>query len=114
MSATSANFSVRVVRNAFKTAIRERLLMENPAGVDFIDPIKRRHENHRRRAFTLPELQKLLAASEGSEWKGLVLVGLYLGQRLGDIARLRRSRNLFAGRCIRSPFIVFVTRQRVY
>ena len=59
MSATSANFSVKVVRNAFKAAIRERLLSENPAGVDFIDPIKRRAENHRHRAFTFPELQKL-------------------------------------------------------
>jgi integrase len=88
MSAASANFSVKVVRNAFKAAIRERLLTENPAGVDFIDPIKRRNENHRRRAFTVAELQKLLAASEGSEWKGLVLAGLYLGQRLGDITRL--------------------------
>ena len=88
MSATSANFSVKVVRNAFKGAIRERLLTENPAGVDFIDPIKRRNENHRRRAFTVAELQKLLAISEGTEWKGLVLAGVYLGQRLGDIATL--------------------------
>jgi integrase len=89
MSAVSANFSVKVVRNSFKSAIRERLITENPAGVDFIDPIKRRaSENHRRRAFTLAELQKLLDASEGSEWKGLILAGLYLGQRLGDIARL--------------------------
>ena len=31
MSATSANFSVKVVRNAFKAAIRERLLSENPS-----------------------------------------------------------------------------------
>jgi integrase len=88
MSATSANFSVKIVRNAFKTAIRERLLTENPAAVDFIDPIKRRNENHRRRAFTFSELEKLLAASEGTEWKGLILGGLYTGQRLGDIARL--------------------------
>jgi integrase len=88
MSAASGNFSVKVVRNAFKTAIRERLLTENPAAVDFIDPIKRRNENHRRRAFRFPELEKLLAASEGTEWKGLILGGLYTGQRLGDIARL--------------------------
>lgn len=88
MSATSANFSVKVVRNAFKTAIRERLITENPAAVDFIDPIKRRNENHKRRAFSVAELQKLLAASEDTEWKGLILAGLYLGQRLGDVVRI--------------------------
>jgi integrase len=76
------------IGNGQKSAIREELVTENVAGVDFIDPIKRRNENHKRRAFTLSELQKLLAASEGTEWKGLILAGLYLGQRLGDIARL--------------------------
>jgi integrase len=88
LSATSANLSVAIIRNALKSAIRAQLIAENVAGVDFIDPIKRRNENHKRRAFTLSELQKLLAAAEGSEWKGLILAGLYLGQRLGDIARL--------------------------
>jgi integrase len=88
LSATSANFSVAIIRNALKSAIREELIAENPAGVDFIDPIKRRNENLKRRAFKPSELQKLLAVAEGSEWKGLILAGLYLGQRLGDIARL--------------------------
>jgi integrase len=88
MSATSANLSVKVVRSAFKGAIRERLLTENPAAKEFIDPIKRKNENKRRRPFQIPELQKLLAVAEGTEWKGLILAGLYLGQRLGDIARL--------------------------
>jgi integrase len=91
MSAVSANLSVKVVRNAFKSAIRERLVTENPAAKEFIDPIKRRNENQRRRAFTIPELQRLLTAAEDTEWKGLILAGLYLGQRLGDIARLRWS-----------------------
>jgi integrase len=89
MSAVSANLSVKVVRNAFKSAMRERLLGENPAAKEFIEPIKRRYENQRRRAFTVPELERLLAAAEDTEWRGLILAGLYLGQRLGDIARLR-------------------------
>jgi integrase len=89
MSAVSANLSVKVVRIAFKSAIRERLVAENPAAKEFIDPIKRRNENQRRRAFSVPELQRLLTAAGDTEWKGLILAGLYLGQRLGDIARLR-------------------------
>ena len=91
MSAVSANMSVKVVRNAFKSAVREHLVAENPAAKEFIDPIKRRNENQRRRAFSVPELQSLLTAAENTEWKGLILAGLYLGQRLGDIARLRWS-----------------------
>jgi integrase len=90
MSAVSANLSVKVVCNAFKGAIRERLVAENPAAKEFVDPIKRRNENQRRRAFSVPELQRLLAAAEDTEWKGLILAGLF-GQRLGDIARLRWS-----------------------
>ena len=91
MSAVSANLGVKILRNAFKSAIREHLVTENPAAKEHIDPIKRLNENRRRRAFTVAELQKLLAAAEGTEWKGLILAGLYLGQRLGDIARLTWS-----------------------
>jgi len=56
MSAVSANLSVKVLRTAFKSAMRERLVTENPAGVEFVDPVKRKGENRRRRAFSLPEL----------------------------------------------------------
>jgi hypothetical protein len=67
MSAVSANLSVKIVRIAFKSAIRERLVPENPAAKEFIDPIKRRNENQRRRAFSVPELQRLLTAVEDTE-----------------------------------------------
>ncbi len=43
-----------------------------------------------RRPFSVPELQKLLAAAD-AEWRSLILFGLYTGQRLGDIAALRWS-----------------------
>jgi len=61
---------------------------ENPAAKEFVAPVKRKGENRRRRAFKISELQKLLAVAEGTQWKGLILAGLYLGQRLGDVARL--------------------------
>ena len=38
---------------------------------------------------TLPEIKRILkACDEDVEWRGLVLFGLYLGQRLGDLAKL--------------------------
>ena len=43
-----------------------------------------------RRPFSVPELQRLLAAADG-EWRSLILFGLYTGQRLGDSAALRWS-----------------------
>jgi len=42
-----------------------------------------------RRAFTLSEIKRILkACGEDAEWRGLVLFGLYLGQRLGDLVKL--------------------------
>jgi integrase len=40
-----------------------------------------------RRAFTESELRRLLKVARG-EWRGLILLGVYTGQRLGDLARL--------------------------
>jgi integrase len=43
----------------------------------------------KRRAFTLSEIKRILkACGDDQEWRGLVLFGLYLGQRLGDLAKL--------------------------
>ena len=41
----------------------------------------------RRRPFTLKEIKRILRVAS-DEWRGIVLFGLYSGQRLGDIARL--------------------------
>src|SRR5262249_43257692 len=40
-----------------------------------------------RRPFTLPELKRILEAAN-DEWRGMILFGLYTGQRLSDIANL--------------------------
>ena len=53
----------------------------------------------KRRAFTVSEIKRILkACSEDAEWRGLVIFGLYLGQRLGDLAKLTwRAVNLKSG-----------------
>ena len=39
--------------------------------------------------FTLPEIRRILeACGDDVEWRGLILFGLYLGQRLGDLVKL--------------------------
>jgi integrase len=52
-----------------------------------VRPTKSAEENAQRRPFTLPEIKRLLRAAHG-DWRGMILFGLYTGQRLGDIARL--------------------------
>ena len=49
--------------------------------------LKERGES-KRREMKLEEIQRVLKVCSKTEWRGLVLVGLYTGQRLGDCARL--------------------------
>ena len=71
-------------RIASGKAVKANQLDTNPAArVENLD----RTDKHRRRAFTLPELKKLLAVA-GEEWPTMILVGIYTGLRLGDIASL--------------------------
>jgi site-specific recombinase XerD len=65
MSAVSANLSVKVVRIAFKSAIRERLLAENPAAKEFVDPIKRRNENQTTTRFQRSRIAEAFDRSRG-------------------------------------------------
>ena len=84
VSAPTVNHEIKFLRMVFKTAKDDGLIAENPA-----DAVKnsRRTEQRIRRAFTLPELQRVLDVAD-PEWRSLVLFGLYTGQRLGDLARL--------------------------
>ena len=84
VSPPTVNHEIKFLRMVFKTAKDDGLLAENPA-----DAIKnsKRTEPRIRRAFTLPELQRILSVAD-PEWKSLILFGLYTGQRLGDLARL--------------------------
>jgi integrase len=85
LSTTTANHAVKVVRMALRDAQADSLVSANVAvGVR---PVKSPDESGRRRPFTLPEIKQLLRIAHG-EWIGLVLFGIYSGQRLGDIAGL--------------------------
>jgi len=82
----TANLSLKVLRVALGEAVRQGLLTVNPAVR--VKLLKSTAES-KRRAFTLAEIKRILkACGDDQEWRGLVLFGLYLGQRLGDLARL--------------------------
>lgn len=85
LSPVTANMALKILRIALQQAYRDGLLNENPA--KRVTTIKRQGEATMRRAFTLPELSRLLDQA-ADEWRGIILFGLYTGQRLGDLARL--------------------------
>jgi integrase len=81
------NDKLKIVKQMFKTAA-QRFKIESPAV--FVPGVRESTaQAGQRRAFTLPEIARILRAAQGSEWKGIVLAGLYTGQRLSDIAMLR-------------------------
>lgn len=84
-SAGTVNVKLKVLRAFFEDARQRYQLPRNPAkDVKSI----RGKEDATRRGFTLAELGKLLEVADG-EWRGMILFGVFTGQRLGDVAALR-------------------------
>lgn len=104
LSRATANLSLKVLRVCFGEAVRQGLLAMNPA---VRVPVLKTRDKSARRAFTLSEIKRILkACGDDVEWRGLILFGLYLGQRLGDLAKLTwRAVNLDTGE------IAFTTRK---
>jgi integrase len=84
-SVATANKSLKYLRVALGAAYKDGLSQDNPAAK--LDTLKRRDDGPQRRPFTIKEIKTLLDHSS-KEWKGLILFGLYTGQRLRDLARL--------------------------
>ena len=84
LASTTVNLHVKVLRVALETAVRKNYFVTNPAKlVGILDTSGKQS----RRAFTLPELRKLLeVASE--DWRTAILIGMYCGLRIGDICSL--------------------------
>ena len=83
-SPSSANLNLKVIRSAFKKAVTQGLIPENPASN--VETIKK-PPSQARRPFQLPELKKLLEVAN-CDWQTMILVGLYTGLRLSDCASL--------------------------
>jgi integrase len=85
LSVGTVNVALKIIRSAFAAARRDGLIDVNQA--ERVSILKRRRDAVERRPFTLDEVKSLLkVASE--EWQGMILFGLYSGQRLGDLAAL--------------------------
>ncbi len=83
-SGKTANNKIKIVRTLLQSAWRDGYIPDNPAAK--VTTLK--VEDSIRRPFTVEELKRLLSVATG-EWRGIILVGLYTGQRLKDVASLR-------------------------
>jgi len=83
VSPNTVNVTLKIIRSALNQARKDGLAISNEAAK--VSLLK--HEKFERRPFTMAEIKKVLDVADG-EWKGMVLVGLYTGLRLGDIAKL--------------------------
>jgi len=99
----TANHNLKTLKMIFKAARRDGLIVDDPT--EFVSGVKQTATLAARRAFTRQELEKVLAACD-PEWRSMIYFGLYLGQRLSDIATLdwsavdlkRREIRIFAGK----------------
>lgn len=84
----TVNHNLKAVRMVFRSGVSDGLIAQNPA--EFVKTLKHTENDSdaKRRPFTMGELKVLLTISD-EEWHSMILFGLYTGQRLGDIAKLR-------------------------
>lgn len=85
LSVSSVNTNLRVARACLNSAMKQGLIEKNPASQ--VNGLKERGES-KRRPLTATEIRQALKTCGDSPWRGLVLIGLYTGQRLADCARL--------------------------
>ncbi len=81
----TVNISLKIVRSALAQARRDGLIDVNEAERVTMIRVKAREQS--RRPFSMDELQQIMKVAN-DEWRGLVLMGLYTGLRLSDVATL--------------------------
>jgi len=93
----TVNTSLKILRAALNQAKRDGLVEVNEA--QRVTTLKAR-SSAVRRPFSPEELKRILAVAD-EEWRDMVMVGLYTGARLGDIANLKwRNIDLSARRLV--------------
>lgn len=83
-SPTTVSLDAKIIRTPLNAARRQGLISNNPAeGVELPDP-----EPVERGTFNGSEVQLLVDVAQ-DDWKALILLGYYTGQRLSDLCGLR-------------------------
>jgi len=85
LAAKTVNNNLKTLRMLFRDARDRTVLVDDPT--EFVKAVKAKTVI-KRRPFAVTEVSTVLKHCD-SEWRSMVLFGMYTGQRLGDIARLQ-------------------------
>lgn len=83
----TVNKCIKILRGAWAQAEKEGIVSQNVLLT--VNTLKKPHGDARR-AFTLAELRRILEVCD-TEWRGIVLAGVYTGQRMSDVVLLTWS-----------------------
>ena len=90
------NLDTKILGMPFRAAVKLGSLSMNP-----VEAVPRlQSDTESRQPFTLEQVQSIICGTEG-EWRGLIMLGLYTGARLGDAARMRWENVDLEGKTIR-------------
>jgi len=84
LAPATVNLEVVILSSAFNSAWKQGHVSVNPCLA--IEPLKNKPK--RKGVFSPEQVAALLKAADG-DWRGLILVGFYTGQRLADCSNLR-------------------------
>jgi integrase len=86
LAPSTLNGDIAILSAAFNGALRQGHISVNPCLA--IEPVKDKAAA-RKATFTPAQVTALIEAAESEDWKGLISVAYYCGQRLGDCANLQ-------------------------
>ncbi len=90
-ASSTVNGTLKILRTAFHDAIRDGVLSEGSNPAD-IRPLRDRGDSVAKAPFSEVELAAMWSATEDlTHWRGMLMLGLFTGQRIRDLATLRWS-----------------------
>jgi integrase len=84
----TVNHDIKCLKMLFKAAKRDGYLIEDIS--EHVDTVRETKGGSSRNTFTLDQLRAIIEQAS-PEWKSMILVALYTGQRLGDVALMQWS-----------------------
>jgi integrase len=88
LAPSTLNGDITILSAVFNGALRQGHLAVNPCLA--LEPVRDKSSG-RKATFTPAQVSALIGAADSEDWKGLISVAYYSGQRLGDCANLKWS-----------------------